>query len=279
MKVLPKEPLLMLKKLSLFVSLTLTNAAYAQINLSGEITQGSLIVGKAAPGSEVTLNDQALKVSEQGDYAFGFGRDDESEYVLIVKELDGSIHKKTLSPKKREYNIQRIEGIKQSIMNPNPKAIERAKKDSKQVREARAISSDLTAFAKGFIKPIDGVVTGVYGSQRVYNGVPKRPHFGIDYAGNKGDPVKAPADGTVVLWVPDMFYSGGTMIIDHGHGISSTFLHLSDSHVKTGDTVKQGQVVAAVGSTGRSTGPHLDWRINWHGVRLDPQLALKLTAL
>lgn len=269
----------MLKK-SILVALTAFSVnTFAQIHLSGELTQGSLVVGKAEPGSVVTLNEQQLKVSEQGDYTFGFGRDDETEYVLTVKEANGVEHSQTLKPSKREYKIQRIEGIKKSIMSPNPEAIKRAKLDSQQVGQARSISSDLTAFAGGFIKPIDGVVTGVYGSQRVYNGVPKRPHFGIDYAGNKGDPVKAPADGTVVLWVPDMFYSGGTMIIDHGHGISSTFLHLSASHVKTGDTVKQGDVVAAVGSTGRSTGPHLDWRINWHGVRLDPALALKLTAL
>ena len=164
-------------------------------------------------------------------------------------------------------------------MKPNPKAVARAKKDSAQVKSARAANSDFTAFATGFIAPIDGTITGVYGSQRYYNGVPKTPHYGLDYAGKKGDPVKAPADGKVVLNVPDMFYSGGTMIIDHGHGINSTFLHLSNSYVKVGDIVKQGDVVAAVGSTGRSTGPHLDWRVNWFNVRLDPALALKVKSL
>lgn len=269
----------MLKKLIFVASITLTSVSYAQINLSGDITQGALVVGKTNPNSTVTLNDTVLKVSSDGDYAFGFGRDDENEYVLTVKDQNGQVHTKTLTPKKREYKIQRIEGIKKSIMNPNPESVKRAKKDSQQVREARAITSNLSAFSDGFIKPINGIVTGVYGSQRVYNGVPKTPHFGIDYAGSKGDPVMAPADGVVLLWVPDMFYSGGTMIIDHGHGISSTFLHLSGSYVKTGATVKQGDVVAAVGSTGRSTGPHLDWRINWNNVRLDPALALKLKSL
>lgn len=250
--------------------------AQAEINISGQIQQGGLVVGKAHADSQVLLNDKPLKVSKQGDYAFGFSRDDNKTYQLVVKESNGEIYQKTLIPAKREYKIQRIEGIKKAIMNPNKKAVNRSKEDNVKIRAARAISSNLTAFATGFIPPINGTITGVYGSQRFYNGIPKTPHYGLDYAGKTGDPVKAPADGTVLLWVPDMFFSGGTMIIDHGHGISSTFLHLSKSYVKKGDVVKQGDVVAAVGASGRATGPHLDWRINWHGVRLDPALALKL---
>ena len=164
-------------------------------------------------------------------------------------------------------------------MNPNKKAVTRVGEDNKKIRAARKIDSNLTAFAEGFIAPIDGIITGVYGSQRYYNGVPKTPHYGLDYAGKTGDPVKSPADGTVLMYVPDMFYSGGTMIIDHGHGVSSTFLHLSDSYVKVGDKVSKGELVAAVGSSGRATGPHLDWRINWFNMRLDPALVLKLKPL
>ena len=265
------------KSFSLLLATSLVSlSAQAKLTLSGEVIQGGLIVGQATPGAVVKLNDKELKVSKQGEFAFGFGRDDKARYQLIVTNPDGTNEQKTLTPKTREYKIQRINGIKKSIMKPNPKAVARAKKDSAQVRAARATDSDLTYFADGFVAPIKGVVTGVYGSQRFYNGEPRTPHYGIDYAGDKGDPVKAPADGVVTLTVPDMFYSGGTMIIDHGHGVSSTFLHLSDSYVKVGDKVKQGDVVAAVGSTGRSTGPHLDWRINWFNVRLDPALALKI---
>lgn len=251
-------------------------SAYANIDLKGDIKQGSLIIGKTAPNATVTLNNESLKVSANGDYAFGFSRDDETQYLLNVTLASGEVFTKTLIPEKREYKIQRIEGIKKSITHPNVKAQTRAKEDRVQVKAARAITSNLTDFATGFIVPLNGVVTGVYGSQRFYNGVPKSPHYGIDYAGNIGDPVKAPASGTVTMWVPDMFYSGGTMIIDHGHGINSTFLHLSNSYVKVGDYVKQGDVVAAVGNSGRTTGPHLDWRINWYNVRLDPALALKI---
>lgn len=287
---LPKELLLVFKKLLLckgLVCLTVlysslcTNMAIANqtIELLGEIQQGGLVVGKTSAENKVTLNDKLLSVSEKGDYVFGFSRDDSSSYQLVVTKPDGSQLTKTLTPSKREYKLQRIEGIKKSIMQPDPKAIARSQQDSKQIKTARKISSDFTSFANGFIPPIEGTITGVYGSQRIYNGVPKRPHFGLDYAGNIGDPVKAPASGKILLWVPDMFYSGGTLIIDHGHGVSSTMLHLSKSYVKKGDIVNQGDVIAAVGNSGRVTGPHLDWRINWFDVKIDPALVLKIKAL
>lgn len=249
------------------------------IELLGEVKQGGLLVGKTSANNKVTLNDKRLTVSEQGDYVFGFSRDDKAQYKLVITKPDGSQLTKSLTPSKREYKLQRIEGIKKSIMQPNPKALARAQQDSKQIKLARKISSNITSFAKGFIPPIAGKITGVYGSQRIYNGVPKRPHFGLDYAGNIGDPVKAPAAGKILLWVPDMFYSGGTLIIDHGHGVSSTMLHLSKSYVKQGDFVNQGDVIAAVGNSGRVTGPHLDWRINWFEVKIDPALVLKLQRL
>jgi murein DD-endopeptidase MepM/ murein hydrolase activator NlpD len=245
------------------------------INISGEVQQGGLIIGKTAADNTVTLNDKKLLLSTSGDYAFGFSRDDVASYTLAIINNNGDRVEQILTPEKREYKIQRIEGIKKSIMKPNPVAVKRSAKDSKQVKAARKISTELTSFSGGFIAPIKGRITGVYGSQRVFNGVKKRPHFGLDYAGKIGDPVKAPAAGKVLLWVPDMFYSGGTMIIEHGQGISSTFLHLSKSYVKQGDMVKQGEVVAAVGNSGRTTGPHLDWRINWFDVKIDPALVLK----
>jgi murein DD-endopeptidase MepM/ murein hydrolase activator NlpD len=164
-------------------------------------------------------------------------------------------------------------------MNPDPKDQKRAKEDSIAIGKVSKVSSELTAFSNGFIAPRNARLTGVYGSQRFYNGEPKNPHYGVDYAGKIGAEVKAPADGKILLWVPDMFYSGGTMVIDHGHGITSNFLHLSDSLVNVGDMVKQGQVVAKVGNSGRVTGPHLDWRMNWHNVRFDPQLAMKIIPL
>ena len=264
---------------TLMLGLTKTHVAWAKTQLTEQFFQGALIVGKTAPENKVMLNGKAIKVSASGDYVLGFSRDEKNNSVLTITSPNGEIDKRTLKPLKREYNIQRIEGIAKKIMNPNKKANIRVGEDNKKIKAARSIGSNLTAFAQGFIAPIEGTITGVYGSQRYYNGVPKWPHYGLDYAGNTGDPVKAPADGVVLMYVPDMFYSGGTMIIDHGHGVSSTFLHLSDAYVNVGDKVVQGQLVAAVGSSGRATGPHLDWRINWFDVRLDPALVLKLTPL
>jgi len=260
-------------------SLLLSETVIAETKLTKNLKQGALIVGKTEPNNIVKLNDKVLPISANGDFVFGFGRDENKTHTLTVSNANGLIETKTLMPQKREYNIQRINGIKKSIMKPNPKAVTRSRKDNSQIKSARKTFTPYTHFAKGFIAPINGTVTGVYGSQRVFNGVKKRPHFGLDYAGKTGDPVMAPADGKVLLFVPDMFYSGGTMIIDHGHGVTSTFLHLSKSLVKNGDKVKQGQVVAQVGASGRATGPHLDWRINWFDVRLDPAYVLTLKQL
>lgn len=238
--------------------------------LSGDLTQGSLLRGKAIPGSRITLNGQPLRVTSNGEFVAGFGRDAKLTHQLKTITPEGDEQIQTITLGKRDYNIQRIEGIARKMMQPDAKSIARAKKDAIMVRKARQTDSNQTGFLSDFIWPLKGRISGVYGSQRFYNGEPRRPHFGIDIAAPMGTGVLAPADGIITLWVPDMFYSGGTLIIDHGYGISSTFLHLSGVLVAVGDKVKQGQKVAKVGSTGRSTGPHLDWRINWFNVRMDP---------
>lgn len=266
---------------SILLSTSIILAAFsslttAQVTLKGQIEQAGLIVGKTDAGSEVWLDQKSLLVSPQGDFVFGFGRDDIKEHTLLIKYKNGLTEEQKIVPKVREYNIQRINGIKKSIMKPNPKAIEQSQRDNAIIAKARKTQSPLIAFSKPFIAPINGRITGVYGSQRIFNGEKKRPHFGLDYAGKTGDPVMAPADGIVLAYEPNMFYSGGTMIIDHGHGVTSTFLHLSGSKVKVGDKVSQGEVVALVGASGRATGPHLDWRINWFDVRIDPALVLKI---
>ena len=257
-------------------------AVFAQIpdfKLSGEIEQGALVLGKTLPNNTVTFDNKTLPLTIQGDFVFGFSRDDKNAHELTITNSKGEKATKVLTPKNRQYRIQRITGIAKKIMNPNTKAIDRIKKDNIKIAQARSTKSDLSSFSQGFIAPNNGQITGVYGSQRVFNGIKKRPHFGLDFAAKKGDPVKAPADGIVTLFEPNMFYSGGTLLIDHGHGISSSFLHLSKSYVKKGDKVFKGQKIAEVGSSGRATGPHLDWRINWFKIRLDPALVLKVKPL
>ncbi|MCV2885245.1 M23 family metallopeptidase [Aestuariibacter sp. AA17] len=240
--------------------------------LEGERTQGSLLRGKVAPNAKVFLNDTQVKVSSDGYFAIGFGRDAPLTHTLKVAldEQQPRVHTITLS--EREYDIQHIEGLPPKMVTPPEEVLKRIRQDNQQVANARRTDDDRVDFMGQFVWPAEGRISGVYGSQRVLNGKPKRPHFGVDVAGPVGTPVHAPADGIITLWVPDMYYSGGTMIIDHGHGVSSTFLHLSKGHVEAGDTVKQGQLVGEIGATGRATGPHLDWRINWFKERLDPAL-------
>jgi murein DD-endopeptidase MepM/ murein hydrolase activator NlpD len=248
-------------------------SAFAKdIQLKGEYTQGSLIRGQVPLGAHVWLNDIAIKVSPEGYFAFGFGRDAKLTQQLKWQDKQGVQHTKSLKLKSRTYNVQKIEGIPSKYVSPPKEVSQRISRDNQQVAKARSLNGERTDFYQSFIWPAAGPISGVYGSQRVFNGIPKRPHFGVDVAAPTGTPVYAPADGIVTLFVPDMYYSGGTMIIDHGHGVSSTFLHLSKGHVEEGSAVKQGDLVAEIGATGRVTGAHLDWRINWFKERLDPAL-------
>ncbi|ABV36423.1 peptidase M23B [Shewanella sediminis HAW-EB3] len=251
-------------------SLLIPSEVSAQVQLTGQMEQGALIRGQVTPGTTASLNGEALKVTPQGAFAFGFSRDAELKQELRLVYPDGLTQIKPLSILAKEYKIDRLTGISKKIMKPDPKAQARAAKDSKQVKAARAQFSDKTAFSQDFIWPLTGRISGVYGSQRVYNGKPGNPHYGVDVAAKTGTVVVAPADGKISLSVPDMFYSGGTIILDHGYGVSSSFLHLSKLYVKEGQEIKQGQPIAEVGATGRVTGPHLDWRVNWYQMRLDP---------
>jgi murein DD-endopeptidase MepM/ murein hydrolase activator NlpD len=241
------------------------------IALSGAKTQGGMLTGKIDPSSKLLLNQKEVNVGQQGHFVIGFGRDAALEQQLTVIK-NGSQRTITLQLSAREYNIQKIEGVAQKYVSPPEAVLQRIAEDNRRIASARATDTDRLDFMQPFVWPADGPISGVYGSQRVFNGVPKRPHFGLDVAGPTGTDVVAPADGRVLLWVADMYYSGGTLILDHGFGISSTFIHLSKSLVRQGDEVRQGDKIAEIGDTGRTTGPHLDWRINWFSERLDPQL-------
>ena len=240
--------------------------------MNGQLTQGSLVHGKVMPNSSIALNGKKVEVSADGVFVIGFGRDAALEHQIELTAPTGETNNHTLVLTKRDYKIQRVNGISKKITQPSAANIARARQDSKQVNAARGIWSTSNHFQQPFIWPVKGPISGVYGSQRFYNGKPSRPHFGVDIAVPTGTVIVAPADGVVRLFVPDMFYSGGTLIIDHGMGVSSSFLHLSAGLVKAGDVVKQGQAIAKVGSSGRATGPHLDWRMNWLNKRVDPQL-------
>ncbi len=246
----------------------------ASVQLWGELTQGGLVFGKTEPGAQVIHDGEKLPVSPAGDFLIGFTRDAPAESTLVVRYPDGREEKRKLHITQRKYDIQRIDGLPSRKVTPREEDLKRIKADRVAVTKARARIDDRLDFLHGFQWPVTGRITGVYGSQRILNGKPKWPHYGVDIAGPVGTPVRAPADGIVTLAHPDMFYSGATLIMDHGHGLSSTFLHLSRILVKEGQVVKKGQVVAEMGASGRVTGPHLDWRMNLRGKRLDPQLVV-----
>jgi len=248
--------------------------------LTGPLKQGGLLVGKVKEGAAVQYQDQLLPMTPDGRFIIGLDRDASKKIVLTVINENNEYEYHDLNITARDYVILRIEGVAKQYVSPDPVQVKRSRKEAAMVRLARKQQRSQQDFLKGFIWPANGPITGVFGSQRVYNGEPRRPHYGLDVAGPVGSPVIAPAAGLVTLAEPDLFFSGGTLIIDHGHGLSSTFLHLSKLLVATGDNVAQGEDIAEIGATGRVTGPHLDWRMNWTdgkiSVRIDPELLVEV---
>jgi len=248
-----------------------TTSSFA-VTFDGKFIQGSFILGKTDPGSEVIIDKKKIKVTHDGYFAFGLSRDRKNDVVITINNK--KIIKKVF---KRKYKIQRIDGLEEKKVTPPEEVYERIKRENKWIGEARAIDSDLTFFKNKFSIPVENaIITGVYGSQRVLNGKPKWPHYGLDFAADEGTKIKAMLDGVVILTEPDLFYTGGTLIFDHGHGISTLYMHMEKILVKKGQKVKQGDIIGTVGSTGRATGAHLDVRLNWFNVRLDPATVLDI---
>ena len=251
--------------------LLITTSSFA-VTFKGKFIQGSFILGKVNPGSEVFIDKKKVKVTRDGYFAFGLGRDRKNDVVITVNKE--KIIKKVF---KRQYKIQRIDGLDKKKVTPPEEVYERIKNENKLIGKARSINSNLVFFKEKFIQPLDNaIITGVYGSQRILNGKPRWPHYGLDFAGDLGTPIKAMADGIVTLAEKDLYYTGATLIFDHGHGISTLYMHMDKIFVEKDDIVKQGDIIGTVGSSGRSTGPHLDIRLNWFNVRLDPATVLEM---
>ena len=242
------------------------------LQLKGEFRQGALIFGRTSPGVAVQVDARALRVAADGRFVFGLDRDAADEVTLVLTAADGVPNTLRYPVAKRSYAIQKLNGLPPKQVNPDPEMDERIARETASNRAARARDTAVDYIFQSFIWPAKGPITGVFGSQRILNGEPKQPHYGVDVAGPVGAPVIAPADGIVSLANPDMFFSGGTLYLDHGHGVSSAFLHLSKILVKPGQTVKQGDKIALIGKTGRVTGAHLDWRVNWFESRVDAAL-------
>ena len=257
----------------LLLIIFISSRAFA-IDFEGKFRQGHFIIGKTEPKSKIWIDKKPVKVSSDGFFVFGIDRDRKYD-VVITKMNEGKKEKIVKKIQKREYKIQRIDGLPEKKVTPPKEFYDRIKRENKIISNARSIDSNLTFFKNKFIPPLDkAIITGVYGSQRILNGKPKWPHYGIDFAAKEGTKIKAMLDGTATMVEPDLFYTGGTLIFDHGHGISTLYMHMQKIYVKKGQKVKQGEIIGTVGSTGRSTGAHLDIRLNWFGTRLDPMTVL-----
>ena len=261
---------------ALFLLIFLLNSKVFAIEFQGKFIQGHFIIGKTEPNSEIWIDKKQVKLTKDGFFVFGIGRDRKYD-IVITSYKNGKKTEIVKKIQKRKYKIQRIDGLPEKKVTPPKEVYERIKRENKIISDAREIESDLSFFKNEFIYPLENaIVTGVYGSQRILNGKPKWPHYGIDFAAKEGTEIKAMLDGKATMVEKDLFYTGGTLIFDHGHGISTLYMHLQKIYVEKGQSVKQGDVIGTVGSTGRSTGAHLDVRLNWFGTRLDPMTVLKI---
>ena len=256
-----------------FVIIIFTTTQLNAIEFKGKFIQGHYIVGITNPSSKIIIDKKNVKVSDKGYFVFGIDRD--RKFDLVITQIkDGKKEKIIKKVLKRKYNIQRIDGLEESKVTPPESVYKRIKEENKKIGEARSINSDLSFFKNQFIMPVDGIISGVYGSQRILNGKPRWPHYGIDIAAKQGTMIKSSGSGIITLAEDDLYYTGGTIIMDHGHGISTIYSHLETVMVSVGDKITKGDIIGTVGSTGRSTGPHLDFRVNWFQTRLDPMSIL-----
>ncbi len=259
--------------LAILAAFALAGAAVAEtLSLDGDAVQGGMMIGHAPVGSTLDLDGRAVRQAADGLFVIGFGRDHGPTARLTLRAPDGSRRRHDIAVARRAYKIQRIDGLPPKMVTPGAAALKRIRREAAKIRAVRALDTPDTWFAEGFGWPVQGVITGVFGSQRVLNGEARRPHYGIDIAAPAGTIVRAPAAGRVALAQADLYFTGGTVMLDHGHGVTSVFSHLRDVTVKLGTHLGQGDPLGTVGSTGRSTGPHLDWRVNWFTQRLDPAL-------
>jgi len=252
-----------------------TTEVEAAAELNGTLAQGGMVWGKVAAGSEVLLDGARIKVGPKGNFVFGFGRDAAANATLTVIRGDGSKIEQALNIAARSFTIERVEGLPPKTVTPPPEWAARRKIETGRVRTARAENTDETLWLAGFNKPATGRFSGFYGSQRILNGKPRSPHYGLDIAAPIGTPIYAPAGGTVRLSASDFLLEGGIIIIDHGFGVTSTLFHMNSVDVKEGAEVAQGEKIGTIGAKGRANGPHVDWRVNWGKVRLDPLLLLE----
>jgi murein DD-endopeptidase MepM/ murein hydrolase activator NlpD len=245
-------------------------AVSSRLRITGSLEQGNLVIGHTDVGARMSLDDVPLVLTPDGAFVFGLAYDRTTTAKLVATFADGTVERRDIVPVVRQYDIQRIDGLKEDYVSPPPDIVARIANENKKVYAVRDIASAGNDFAAPFDWPVAGIVSGVFGSQRILNGEPRAPHFGVDIAAPEGTPIHAPAGATVTLAEPDFYLTGGTTVLDHGHGVSTTYQHQSALDVVVGQRVERGTVIGLVGKKGRATGPHLHWALNWFQVRLDP---------
>ena len=264
------------KLLGMLACLLAGAVSASELQLFGQPVPGALLIGKVSGPGRLFWDGQPVAILSDGHFAVGIGRDDRGSKTLVWTTPDGRQKRWHLAIRPRHFAVQRIDGLPPRTVSPKGEALlRRIREEAARVRRARAQLTDAIWFTQPFRRPAKGPISGVYGSQRILNGQPRRPHFGQDIAAPAGAAVHAAATGIVTLAEPDLFFSGGTIIIDHGGGVTTSYLHLSSVDVTKGQKVQRGQHIGRVGATGRASGPHLDWRLNWKQVRLDPALVLQ----
>jgi murein DD-endopeptidase MepM/ murein hydrolase activator NlpD len=260
----------------LVVALLIVAAAFPAraggLSLTGDAIQGGLMIGQVEPGSRVRFEGNSVRVRPDGRFLIGFGREAPASAVLDIHYPDGSADQRRIEVAAREYEVQRIDGLPSNMVSPSAETLTRIREENQWIAAGRATDSAEPWFDSGFVWPLIGPVTGTYGTQRILNGEPRQPHYGVDVAVPEGAPVYAPADGIVVMAEPDLYYTGGTVMIDHGYGLTSLYSHLSRLDVSVGQALVQGDPIGGAGASGRATGVHLDWRVNLLTTRLDPAL-------
>jgi hypothetical protein len=250
----------------------LASGAASRISLTGALKQGGLVLGKTDPGASVTFDGKPIRVAADGGFGFGFPYNQKSASSLVAHFADGSEERRPITPQRRDYEIQRLTGLPEAQVSPPPDILERIQRESARFREARARDTDANWYADGFDWPATGIISSLYGSQRILNGEPRAPHLAVDIAAPTGTPIHAPADGIVSL-IDDQYLNGLFTILDHGHGVSTNYVHQSKQLVKLGDRVTRGQMIGEIGQTGRATGPNLHWGMTWFQIGLDPSLS------
>jgi murein DD-endopeptidase MepM/ murein hydrolase activator NlpD len=246
------------------------------VELPAHLQQGQLVVGRAPPKTHIEFSGHDVRVGADGVFVFGLGRDTAPQVKLKSRDANGNARTLTLDVEQHQYDVERVNGLPQKTVTPDPELLKRIERERDRVAQTRHRDDPREDFEAGFITPVENArISGRWGRQRIDNGKPMSPHFGLDFAVPNGTPIRATAPGVVTLAEMGMVLNGGIVVLDHGHGVSTTTIHMSRIDVKIGQKVNQGDIVGLAGATGRATGPHVHWAANWFDVPIDPALLPK----